>query len=99
MKYRIMLERMSDRAEKEDGFWSVVGGITVEQTKDINVNNETRFNYRGYWLDRNIEDDRDTKHNLKGFVESWVAHPFLFVFYKILHKEMNQWIKEAKWDY
>jgi hypothetical protein len=93
MKYRIIIERISDRAESEGDSWSVVGGITINQTNKINQHKETRFDYSGYWLDRSIDGDMIvSKRDLKGFVESWSPNPFLMVFYKILYKELQPWM-------
>ena len=102
-KYRIIIEKISKESwTTPDGDVihksSPMGGMDIEVTSFINKHNETKFEYDGYWLDK-TDGMRYTKHSFKGFVESWIAHPVLFVLYKILFKEMNQWINEAKWDY
>jgi len=88
-KYRIIIE-----GENRD-----VGLIYITPTSSVNKYNETKFEYSGYWLDDSVSEIESREHEFKGFVESWIAHPVLFVLYKILFKEMNQWINEAKWDY
>lgn len=102
-KYRIFIEKISNESwNTPDGDSihkkSPMGGITIEVSSLVNKHNETRFEYNGHWLDKS-NNGKYIKHDCKGFVESWIAHPILFVLYKILFKEMEQWIKETKWDY
>lgn len=95
MKYKMIIERI----DKDDNS-NIISEITVDKTNIINKYHETKFIYSGFWVDVNEDENKlCDKHKLHGEVGSWSAHPFLIVIYKILHKQMECWIDELRWDY
>jgi hypothetical protein len=76
-----------------------IGEITIGNTGKQNNNGEHVYTYTGWYQDEPNGDGLITAHKFTGKVEHWRPHPVLFLLYKVLYKEMIQWISEQKWDY
>ena len=72
-----------------------IANIVINSTDKINNTHEKQYEYSGWYQNKG----EDEFHKFKGKVEHWNLHPVLLLLYKVLFKEMKQWIDELKWDY
>ena len=76
-----------------------IAEINIIKTGKKNTSNETRYDYSGWHQDEGIDGKPGTVHKFSGRTEHWRPHPALLLVYKILYAQMQNWIKNLKWDY